>query len=338
MAPELAPGVEVGSYRIEAPIGRGGMGIVYRALDLRLGRQVALKVLSRDRAEDELFRDRFLRESRILASLDDPHIVPIFEAGEDKGQLFIAMRLVLGPDLRTVLEREGRLQPARAVAIIAQVGSALDAAHVRGLVHRDVKPANILLAPASDAGQQDHVYLSDFGLTKLSGSESGLTAIGQFVGTPGFVAPEQIEGRTLDHRVDIYALGCVLYSSLTGERAYPRDTTIASLWAHLKEPPPSATALVPQLPRAFDDVIERAMARDPKDRYQTAGGLAWRPGPPCRTERPRCRTRPPRRWSARRPLRSVPRKRRTGSPPAGRGSIRRRPPTAAAERSLAWRR
>ena len=200
--------------------------------------------------------------------------MPIFDAGEADGYLYIAMRLVLGGDLRTLLATEGRLPPTQAVDIIAQAAGALDAAHAQGLIHRDVKPANILLGRTSGTGRPDYVYLSDFGLTKQSDSQTGLTASGGFLGTPGFIAPEQIEGRTLDERVDVYALGCVLYTCLTGEQAYPRDSTIASLWAHLQEPPPRATALVPDLPPAMDDVIGQAMARAPQDRYQTAGELA----------------------------------------------------------------
>ena len=274
MVSELAPGTEIGQYRIAAAIGRGGMGTVYRAEDLRLGRAVALKVLAAERATDEAYRERFIRESRILASLDDPHIVPIFDAGEADGRLYIAMRLVTGPDLRTVLESEGPLDPGRATQVVAQLADALDAAHARGLVHRDVKPANVLLAPGSGQGARDHVYLSDFGLTKQASSDTGLTAIGSFIGTPGYVAPEQIEGKPLDHRVDVYALGCVLYSCLTGELVYPRDSTIASLWAHLQEAPPRPSVTKSGVPAAFDDVVEKAMARNPAERFQTAGGLA----------------------------------------------------------------
>ncbi len=238
MATDRLVGRDFARYHIEAVLGRGGMGVVYRATDLRLGRTVALKVLSDGRASDPSFRDRFLRESRLLASIDHPNIVPIFEADEADGELFIAMRFVPGPELGQLIASESPLDPAKAVGIIAQVADALDAAHAAGLVHRDVKPGNILVVPGVSPAAPGHAYLTDFGLTKAASSDSGLTQIGQFVGTPGYVAPEQIEGKAVDHRADIYALGCILYNCLSGDVPYPRDSTIASLWAHLKEPPP----------------------------------------------------------------------------------------------------
>ncbi len=261
----------VGRYRIESVLGRGGMGVVYRARDERLDRIVALKVLSDERATDAGFRERFLRESRLLASLDHPNIVPVFEADEADGELYIAMRFVQGPELGRIIERDGPMAPSRAVAIIAQVADALDAAHATGLVHRDIKPANILVVSGPSS---DHAYLTDFGLTKMAGASTGLTQAGQFVGTPGYVAPEQIQGRGVDHRSDVYALGCVLYDCLTGSVPYPRDSTMASLWAHVHEVPPRPSDVRPGLPLTFDAVIARALAKAPDERYQTAGGLA----------------------------------------------------------------
>jgi len=265
-----------GRYRIEARLGSGGMGVVYRATDTRLGRPVALKMLAPERAADPAFRERFLREGRLAAALDHPHVVTVYEADETDGVLYLAMRYVPGPDLGTLLAREGPLAPGRAVELVAQVADALDAAHAAGLVHRDVKPANILVVPGHDRGSVGDAYLTDFGLTKPADSASGagLTLAGQFVGTPGYVAPEQIEGKVpVDHRADVYALGCVLYNALTGSIPYPRDSTMAVLWAHVWEPPPHVSEARPGL-APFDAVLERALAKDPAARFQTAGSLA----------------------------------------------------------------
>ena len=266
-------GQPFGRYTIEAILGRGGMGVVYRATDSRLERVVALKTLGSERSADPAFRERFLRESRTLARLKHPHIVPIWEADEAAGELYIAMQYVEGQELGTLLERAGPLEPARAVELIAQVADALDAAHAAGLVHRDVKPANILVERGR-RGILDHAYLTDFGLTKPVAALSGLTMAGQFVGTPGYVAPEQIEGKPVDHRADIYALGCVLYNCLTGTVPFPRDSTIAALWAHLWEPPPRPSEVRSELPAGFDAVVATALAKTPGERYQTAGALA----------------------------------------------------------------
>jgi serine/threonine-protein kinase len=269
------PDIQIAGYRIEARLGRGGMGEVYRAVQLSLGRRVALKVLAPKLAADDVFRRRFLRESRIAASIDHPSIIPIYETGEDGGLLYIAMRYVDGMDLSTLLRREGRLGPARALAIMVQVASALDAAHARGLVHRDVKPANILLA-AGPAGSDGHCYLCDFGLIKevnAQQAQSDLTATDQFVGTIPYVAPEQIEGRDLDGRADVYSLGCVLFHCLTGSVPFERMNDIEVVFAHLREPPPSLSSRAPGLPTAMDAVVARAMAKSRDDRWSTCSAL-----------------------------------------------------------------
>jgi hypothetical protein len=263
-------GTVIGGYRIEAGIGRGGMGVVYRAEQLGLGRQVAIKLIAPELAEDPDFRERFERESRLAASIEHPNVIPVHEAGEGDGALFIAMRYVAGTDLRAMLRSQGRLDPGRAGELVSQVAAALDAAHAYGLVHRDVKPANVLIA---SVGGREHAYLTDFGLTKHTTSLGGLTKTGEVVGTIDYVAPEQIEGRSLDARTDVYALGCVLHQTLTGEVPYVRDSDVAKMYAHLSEPPPAATALVPDLPAQLDQVIGRAMAKDPDARYPSAGDL-----------------------------------------------------------------
>src|SRR3954466_5834048 len=267
------PGSEIAGYRIESLIGRGGMAVVYRAEDLRLGRKVALKLLSPQLADNEEFRQRFIRESRLAASLDHPNIVPIYEAGEADGQLFIAMRYVAGSDLKVLLSQEGGLPLARLLRIFVQIGDALDAAHELGLVHRDVKPGNILVASIqehSGHGYSDHVYLTDFGLTKRTTSLSGaLTGTGHFLGTVDYVSPEQIQGAPVGPATDIYALGCVLYECLTGHLPFRRDDDAALLWAHLVETPPRITAIRTELSSAGDEVVARAMAKEPGDRYES---------------------------------------------------------------------
>jgi hypothetical protein len=262
---DFAPGTLFAGHRIEAVAGRGGMGVVYRATQLALDRVVALKVVAPDLVEDATVRARFLRESKIAASLEHPHVLPIYYAGEEDGVAYIAMRYVEGDDLRSLVRREGALPPARAARIVAQVASALDAAHAAGLVHRDVKPANVLLGP------EDHVYLTDFGLTKHALSMSGQTREGQWVGTLDYVAPEQIRGERVDARADVYALGCVLVYALTGAPVFRRDRDEAKLWAHLSAPPdpPSARGV----PAAFDAVVLRALAKRPEERQPSAGDL-----------------------------------------------------------------
>jgi hypothetical protein len=261
---------QIGGYAVIEPLGRGGMGVVYRAEQLALGRQVALKVIAPEFAQDREFRARFEREYRTAASIDHPNVVTVYEAGEADGVLFIAMRLVRGADLRELVHVEGALFPTRAAALVAQVGAALDAAHAAGLVHRDVKPANILVARN---GPDDHAYLSDFGLTKHVTSHGGLTRTGQWVGTVDYLAPELVEGRSADARSDVYSLGCVLYEAITGEVPFPREAQMAKLYAHVQAQPPAPSAVRPGLPPALDGLVLRALAKDPDERPQSAGDL-----------------------------------------------------------------
>jgi len=268
-----SPG-QVASYEIVEEIGRGGMAVVYRARDVRLGRWVALKVLAGDLARDDGFRQRFIRESRAAAAVDHPNIIPIFDAGEAGGVLFIAMRYVGGQDVHSLLNRAGPLPPARAAGIVAQVASALDAAHAYGLVHRDVKPANMLLGGLAEDGSEDHVYLSDFGISKTSQSTTNLTLTGQVLGTLNYLAPEQIEGRTVDGRADEYSLACAAFEMLAGEPPFRRDQSLAVMWAQLSAPPPPLTSRRPDLPAAVDAVMFRGLAKAPEDRYPTCRAFA----------------------------------------------------------------
>lgn len=228
MSGGIGPGATFAGYRVESLIGRGGMGVVYRATDLSLERPVALKLIAPELAEDERFRERFLKEPRLAASLDRPSVVPIYEAGEQDGQIYLAMRYVEGSDL-TILQRDGKLTPERALAILGQIAGALDAAHRRSLVHRDVKPANVLL---DDDG---HAYLTDFGITKQLGGEA--TDTWRLVGTLGYLAPEQIREEAVDVRTDCYSLACVLYECLSGSPPFHRDTEAETMWAHMQEQP-----------------------------------------------------------------------------------------------------
>ncbi len=266
---DLAPGSEFAGHRIEEVAGRGGMGVVYRATQLALDRTVALKVIAPGLMEDAAMRRRFLVEVRTAASLDHPNVIPLLYAGESDGVAYLAMRYVAGDDLRTLVRREGPLDPARAARIVAQTGAALDAAHAAGLVHRDVKPANVLLGPGG------HVYLTDFGLTKQARSlgTAHTTRTGHWVGTLDYVAPEQIRGERIDARADVYALGCVLFFALCGTVPFAREGDEARLWAHLHEAPPRPSAVVPSVPGGFDAVIARALAKAPDDRYPSAGDL-----------------------------------------------------------------
>jgi serine/threonine-protein kinase len=265
-------GSRVSGYRLEQEIGRGGMAVVFRARDEQLGRLVALKILAPALAGDESFQRRFVRESQAVAAIDDPHIVPVFAAGEADGVLFIAMRYVAGGDAQSLLRREGPLPPARVVSIISPVATALDAAHAAGLLHRDVKPSNMLVDELP--GRPDHVYLSDFGLSKGVASTSGMTKAGEVIGTVEYMPPEQIAGEPVDGRGDQYALACAAIAMLTGEPPFRRDTTAAVLYAHVHEPPPPVTARRPDLPSAVDDVLAKGLAKAPGDRYASCAELA----------------------------------------------------------------
>jgi serine/threonine protein kinase len=262
-------GSELAGYRLESVIARGGMSTVFLAEGLRLSRKVAVKILATELSDDDMFRERFVRESRTAASLDHPNIISIYEAGEVQGLLFIAMRYVQGPNLKGLIEKAGPLPPRRLLPILGQVASALDSAHARGLVHRDVKPGNILIDPEVGPEHLDHVYLCDFGLTKQTTSHSGLTRTGQFVGTVDYIAPEQVEGRDVDARTDIYSLACVVYECLTGSVPFDRENEAAVLWAHVQESPVRVTERQPELPPSIDQVMATAMAKAPDDRYQT---------------------------------------------------------------------
>ena len=264
----LAPGSRVGGYLLERLIGVGGMAAVFRARDERLGRVVALKLLT----GDEVVRRRFAREARAVAAVDHPHIIPVYEAGESGAVLYIAMRYVAGDDLRMVVHREGALTPRRAAGFISAVASALDAAHDAGLIHRDVKPGNMLVDVGP--GRPEHVYLSDFGLARSLLSAGDLTGAGQFLGTPDYVAPEQISGGPVDGRVDQYALGCVAFTLLSGSLPFPREEPMAVLYAHLSVPPPAVTAIRPELPAEVDQVLATALAKVPDERYDSCGEFA----------------------------------------------------------------
>ena len=272
LAAGFAPGSRLGGYRLEEQVGAGGMAVVFRAHDERLDRLVALKIMTPAMGSDDMFRQRFIRESRAAAAVEDPHIIPVYEAGEVGHILFIAMRLVRGGDVRSLLRREGPLSPDRVASIISPVASALDAAHAVGLVHRDVKPANILLDRRP--GRPDHVYLSDFGLSKSAEVSLGLTAAGQFLGTPDYTAPEQIEGLPVDGRTDQYALACAVFELLTGQAPFHRSESFAAIWAHLNKPPPSLAERRPGLPPAADGVIAKALAKTQPDRYDTCWEFA----------------------------------------------------------------
>ena len=275
VAPVASAGSEegtIGCYRIEAELGRGGMGVVYRAIHVHLDRSVALKVLNEALAHDPDFRERFVHEARIAASLRHPHVIAVHDAGEEDGRLYMAVEHVPGSDLAGALAA-GPLQPKRVLRILEQVASGLDAVHERGLVHRDVKPANILL-------QGDHAYLNDFGLAKRTEGDgertrrtAGLTRKGDIVGTLDYMAPEQIEGAEVGPYTDVYALGCVLYHCLAGGPPYQHDSDVAVMFAHVQQPPPSLAEVRSDLPVAVGAVVERAMAKKPEERFATCDEL-----------------------------------------------------------------
>lgn len=269
---ELGIGSGFAGYRIDGILGRGGMGVVYRAVDERLGRGAAVKVIAAERAGDSSFRRRFLEESRAAAAIDHPNVLPVYGAGEEDGTLYLATRLVDGTDLAKLLEDEGALDLARALAICEQVGAALDAAHARGLTHRDVKPANVLVTGEPASGRQ-HCYLTDFGLAQRVDRQTRLTVAGQLVGTLDYIAPEQIRGDPVDGRADLYGLGAMFYECVTGEPPFLRDSQPALLYAHLGDPPPRISAAPGGAPQALDAVLARALAKAPADRYQSGADL-----------------------------------------------------------------
>jgi len=271
MRSEIRTGSVLAGFRVESFLGEGAMGTVYLAEETSTGQRVALKLLAPELARDERFRRRFLRETELAMSFRHPHIVRMLGSGEEEGALYLAMAYVEGSDLREVLRREGRLEAERAVALVEQVAGALDAAHTAGLVHRDVKPGNILVTSGADGEQ---AYVCDFGLARHVSSVSSLTGERGFVGTIDYVPPEQIEGGTIDGRADLYSLGCVLYECLAGARPFDRESELSVVFAHLNEPPPRLSDLRPELPETFDPVVATALAKSPDDRYATCGELA----------------------------------------------------------------
>jgi YVTN family beta-propeller protein len=267
----IASGAIFAGYRIEAEIGRGGMGVVYRARHLALDRERALKLISPALSTDVRFRERFQRESRLAASLEHPNVVPVHHAGDEGGVLYLAMRLVEGSDLRRIVEAEGPLDARRVSRLLAGVAAGLDAAHGHGLVHRDVKPANVLIEGANG---EERVFLTDFGISRIAGGGGTVTASGELLGSPDYVAPEQIAGDRVDYRTDVYALGCLLHFALTGQPPFRRDNDLAKLFAHANAPRPRPSELVPGMPTALDGVVARAMAIRPEYRHESAGELA----------------------------------------------------------------
>ncbi|GHI05031.1 serine/threonine protein kinase [Streptomyces cellostaticus] len=267
--PSALIGTEIAGYRVERELGRGGMAVVYCAKDLRLGRTVALKLLAPEYTRNDAFRRRFTQECRVAAAIEHPHIVPVFEAGETDGILYIAMCYVIGQDLRALLDREGPLPVPAALRIAAQLASALDAAHEHDLVHRDVKPGNVLVAKGVDSDHPEHVYLTDFGLAKKSLSLTGFTTAGEFVGTLDYVAPERVSGRPVDGRSDLYSLACLVYETLAGAPPFRREDELELLWAHQYDPPPALSTERPGIPAAADDVLKKALAKAPDDRHGT---------------------------------------------------------------------
>jgi hypothetical protein len=267
--PRIEVGDTFGGYVIEAVVGRGGMGVVYRAEQPQLGRQVAIKVIAPEHASNPVFQERFRRESRLAASIEHPNAIPIYEAGvADDDTMYLVMRYVDGIDLSTLISRDGPLDPSRAGKIVDGVAGALDEAHAAGLVHRDVKPGNVLIA--SSRGRE-RAMLTDFGLTKLATEQDGVTATGNWVGTIDYASPEQIRGRKLDARSDVYALGCVMYCALTGHVPFERETDVAKLYAHANDEPQPPSAHRPGVPPEIDQAVMRALAKDPEDRFPSAG-------------------------------------------------------------------
>jgi pSer/pThr/pTyr-binding forkhead associated (FHA) protein/predicted Ser/Thr protein kinase len=267
---EIAAGTVIGGYRIVSLLGQGGMGVVYLAEKVDSGQRVALKLLTPDLARSSGFRERFVREANYASSMRHPNVIEVYDAGEQDDVLYIAMQFVEGEDLKSLLTREGRLDAQRTVGILGQIASALDAAHSTGLMHRDIKPGNVMIA----AGSPEHCYLTDFGLSKNPSSDSiALTAQGEFVGTIDYTAPELVLGKKADSRLDVYSLGCLFYECLTGAPPFPKERDVEVLYAHIQDPVPKVTAMRPELPSALDDVIAKAMAKKPDDRFPTCGAF-----------------------------------------------------------------
>jgi serine/threonine protein kinase len=261
----LSPGSTIAGYQVDHVVGAGGIGILYQARQLRLNRPVALKLVDPEVASDAVIRERLRREARTVAALDHPNVVPLYEAGEENGTVYIATRWVEGTELGALIRRDGPMEPARAARIAAQIGSALEVAHEKGLVHRDVKASNVIVTP------EDHVYLTDFGLAKRAGTASGLTGMDQMLGTIDYVAPEQIEGNDPDARGDVYGLACVLFEMLTGTPPFgDQKGGMAKMWAHVNAEPPSVLQRRPEVPPALDEVIRQAMAKAPDARPTAA--------------------------------------------------------------------
>jgi serine/threonine protein kinase/CheY-like chemotaxis protein len=282
-------GTVIAGYQIESRIGRGGMGVVYRAQHLSLGRTAALKVIQPDLASSSGFRERFSREARVAAAFSHPNIVTVYDAGEVEGTLYLAMQYIEGADLARMLSDDGRLKPYRAIDVCRQIAGALDAAHAQGLIHRDVKPANVLISGRV-------AYLTDFGLTKrIAGTIAPLTQAGDVVGTIHYTAPEQIEGREVTPRSDVYSLGCLLYHCLTGRMPYERDTDVAVIYAHLSEDPPKPSKVRPELPAGLDGVIAKALDKSADRRFESCGELMNAARAVIETVGPLSETMPPRR-------------------------------------------
>jgi serine/threonine-protein kinase len=267
----LVPGSTFAGHHVDALVGTGAMGVVYRATDLALDRPVALKLVAPAFARDPVFRARFERECRLAAALDHPHVVPVYRAGEDRGRLYVTMQLIAGRDLRALLAAEGALSPERATRLIGQVADALDEAHAHGLVHRDVKPANVLVGERRGT---EHAFLTDFGISKHRTGDPELTGTGLALGTADYIAPEQAQGRTVDGRADLYSLACVLFHALTGRLPFDRGSALETVWAHVHDPPPPLQAVRPELPAALGSALAVALAKDPGDRHPSAGAFA----------------------------------------------------------------
>ena len=271
MTPDGRSGRRFGDYLVEEEIGRGGMGVVFRARNVVTGEAVALKLMAPDLAHSPTFRERFVREAEAGPSLDHPNIVEVYAIGEADGELYIAMQLIEGTDLKGLIAQEGRLDPKRVLSIFGQAASALDAAHESGMVHRDVKPQNILVIPRESPEHSDRIYLTDFGLVRPVAAESSASHTSQVFGSVAYMAPELIEGVPADGRADVYALGCVLYETLTGNVPFERDNEVSAVWAHIHEDPPLLTDACPDLPGGLNDVVLKAMAKHPEDRFLTCG-------------------------------------------------------------------